>query len=432
MPLTILTNIIGIFAINENGDIQDIVSKKIFKSRDAIPEKLYSLQKNEIIPELKALLSDLKEKGMNDLILEDNELAKEILKIFEFNIEVQKPSKVGKKVRENLFEFGKKLDFFKSLEDYKKTCQETNIKLTRKNVKKASESKDKLIIQAIESVDDIDKSLNIFVSRIREWYGLHFPELNKKITNHTTFVKLASKIGFRSNYTQHKLIDEMNYSEEKAQKIASLAKKSMGSEILKIDLLPIQEFANYCVDLYQLRDELSKYIDESMMEVAPNIRGIVGAMLGARLISAAGGILELAQKPSSTVQVLGAERALFRSLKTGAKPPKHGIIFQWDPIHNAKWWLRGKIARATASKLSIAARVDAFSGEYMADNLLESLKATINELNIKHPEPPKKKKEERAPKPKKKKFSGKKKKKSWDKKKKRDKKKKKKKKEDKK
>lgn len=392
MTVAIIPNVFGIFAFSENGEI---FSERLFTSKEEIPDRLYSLQMNIIIPELESLLYELKEQNVNNIIVEDNELAQVIKSQFEFNIQVQKPSSTGKEIRENLFELGIKLNLFESIEEFKEYIQDINIKITRKKVAKASERRDKLIIQAIESVDDLDKSLNIFASRMREWYGLHFPELNKLVSNHTTFLKLISEIGLRNNYDNIILEKVMGYSEEKAQKLANLAEKSMGSQIQDFDLLPLQQFAANIINLYKIRDDLAKYIDEAMSEVAPNLRAIVGSTLGARLISAAGGLMELAQKPSSTVQVLGAERALFRSLKTGAKPPKHGIIFQWEPIYNAKWWLRGKIARAVASKLSIAVRVDAFSGEYIADDLLEHLNFIIKELSQKYPEPPKKKKVEK-------------------------------------
>jgi len=406
LSLTIIANIMGIFAFNENGDIKNIFSKRLFQTPDQIAEKLYLIQKNKIISELRELLDELKDQGIKDIVLEDNELAQKIKEEYDFSVQVQKPSAIGKKVRANLYEIGKNLNLFTSTDQFKINIQNINLQLTKYKVKTASERKDKLIVQAIESVDDIDKSLNVFSSRIREWYSLHFPELNKTIEKHTTFLKLASEVGFRSRYNDDELVKKLSFNREKAIRISNLAKKSMGSQIQGVDLIPLQKFAAYTMSLYQLRDELSRYIDEAMLEVAPNLRGMVGAMLGARLISAAGGIMELAQKPSSTVQVLGAERALFRSLKTGAKPPKHGIIFQWDPVHNAKWWLRGKIARATASKLSIAARVDAFSGEYIADELLENLNVTIKELNKKYAEPPKKKKEKKTHKPKKWKKQG--------------------------
>nr|3GQU_A Chain A, Nop5p Protein [Pyrococcus horikoshii]3GQX_A Chain A, NOP5P PROTEIN [Pyrococcus horikoshii]3GQX_B Chain B, NOP5P PROTEIN [Pyrococcus horikoshii] len=140
---------------------------------------------------------------------------------------------------------------------------------------------------------------------------------------------------------------------------------------------------------------LEDYIDKAMDDVAPNLKALVGAKLGARLISLAGGLKELAMLPSSTIQVLGAEKALFRHLRTGAKPPKHGVIYQYPAINRSPWWQRGKIARALAGKLAIAARVDYFSGEYIAEELKKELEARIKEIKEKYPRPPKRRKEER-------------------------------------
>ena len=129
-------------------------------------------------------------------------------------------------------------------------------------------------------------------------------------------------------------------------------------------------------------------MDSVMEEVAPNTRAIGGSLLGARLLALAGGLLNLAKLPASTIQVLGAEKALFRSLKTKARPPKHGIIFQHPLIHDAKRWQRGKIARALAGKLAIAARVDAFNGEYMGDRLKADLEKRIDEIRERYEKPP--------------------------------------------
>ena len=126
-----------------------------------------------------------------------------------------------------------------------------------------------------------------------------------------------------------------------------------------------------------------------MLEVAPNIRGLVGPLLGARLISLAGGLSRLARLPASTIQVLGAEKALFRALRTGGRPPKHGVIFQYPAIHRSPRWQRGKIARALAAKLAIAARIDAFTGEYKADELKEELEKRIEEIKTLYAKPPK-------------------------------------------
>jgi len=136
-----------------------------------------------------------------------------------------------------------------------------------------------------------------------------------------------------------------------------------------------------------------------MQEAAPNIRALIGSVVGAKLIRKAGGLAELAKMPASTIQILGAEKALFRALHGKGTPPKHGIIFQVPRIFRAPWWQRGKIARALAGKLSIAARVDFYSGEYIGDELLRDLERRIEEIKKKYPKPPIRKKEERKPRP---------------------------------
>jgi len=164
------------------------------------------------------------------------------------------------------------------------------------------------------------------------------------------------------------------------------------------DIRAIRDLAEEIDRLYKLREEIEDYIEMAMDDVAPNVKAIVGAKLGARLISLAGGLKELAIMPASTIQVLGAEKALFRHLRSGAKPPKHGILYQYPDVNRSPWWQRGKIARALAGKLAIAARVDYFSGEYIAEELRNEIEARIKEIKEKYPNPPKRKEK---PKPKK-------------------------------
>jgi nucleolar protein 56 len=187
----------------------------------------------------------------------------------------------------------------------------------------------------------------------------------------------------------------IGFSHEKATTVENMAKMSMGASITDFELTPLQQFSLVTDDLFNVRDQLALYVDEAMQLAAPNMRAIVGSLLGARLISIAGGMANLAKMPASTIQVLGAEKALFRSLRTGARPPKHGIIFQWEEIHGAPYWLKGKIARALAGKLSIAARVDYFSGDYIGENILADLNHRINDIKNKYPSAPKKPKMER-------------------------------------
>jgi nucleolar protein 56 len=171
----------------------------------------------------------------------------------------------------------------------------------------------------------------------------------------------------------------------------------MGADVAEQDLAEIQALSRNVQSLYELRKEMENYVDRTMEEVAPNTRTIAGALLGARLIAIAGSLQNLAVKPASTIQVLGAEKALFRSLKTGARPPKHGLIFQHALLHDAKRWQRGKIARVIAGKLAIAARADAFGGKYVGDMLKAEVDKRIEEIREKYKEPPPLK--EKKPKP---------------------------------
>jgi nucleolar protein 56 len=140
--------------------------------------------------------------------------------------------------------------------------------------------------------------------------------------------------------------------------------------------------------MYQLRQDLEKYLDSTMEEVAPNTKYLLGSLLGARLIALSSGLTNLAKRPASTIQVMGAEKALFRSLKSGTRPPKHGMIFQHTLLHDAKRWQRGKIARALAGKVAIAARADAFGGRHIGEELKAALDKRLDEIYAKYDQPP--------------------------------------------
>ncbi|NVM28878.1 MAG: C/D box methylation guide ribonucleoprotein complex aNOP56 subunit [Candidatus Helarchaeota archaeon] len=380
----------GIFGLNQESKI---VSKKLFsKEASSTVEKLVNLQIGKVIPEIEEVIDDLILKNYDELIFENKNLAKNLK---DKPVTVEFPSEEGKILRSKLISFIKELKIWGSEEEIYQHVQRINILTTRQKIKEISEEKDRLIAQAIEAVDDCDKSLNIFASRIREWYGLHFPELDKKLPSHTSFIKIVGKVGLRDQILTDAFENAVGFPPEKIEMIKNLAKGSMGATITDFELKPLQKFAIVTEQLYGIREMLATYVDEAMQEVAPNMRALVGALLGARLISLAGSLKRLSRLPASTVQVLGAEKALFRALRTGAKPPKHGIIFQWEDIHGAPYWLKGKIARVLAGKLSMAARIDYFSGEYHGDNLLEDLNRRINDIRKKYPSPPKKPKKEK-------------------------------------
>jgi len=380
---------LALMVLDDGGNV--VASVRLPEDPAKAADELIRLEEGEVPPSLIALLE--KVKSLEELVVEDADLKDKLAKHFPGTVIVQPNNSVASSFRERLPEYFKVLNV--SEEQYRSFVYEVSLALTRRKVRKAAEKRDLFIAQAISALDDINKTLNLFASRVREWYGLHFPELDELLEEHEDFVKVVSKIGSRDAITEEAL-KSIGIKDELAKKIAEAAETSMGADLTEFDLQAIRLLADVTLDLFERRRALEKYIDEAMMEVAPNIRGLVGPLLGARLIALAGGLAKLATMPASTIQVLGAEKALFRALRTGGKPPKHGVIFQHPAIHRSPKWQRGKIARALAAKLAIAARIDAFTGEYRADELREQLEERIKEIKTLYAKPPPK----REPQPK--------------------------------
>lgn len=234
-----------------------------------------------------------------------------------------------------------------SREKYDALLHEVSLALARKKLAEVSQEKDREVMQAVEALDDLDEALNLLSERLREWCYLHSPET----------------------------------AAEDQKKFAELLRTGEGI---------VSDFAAHICALYEFRGRLEEYIALTVEEIAPNTAGLVGATLAARLISLAGGLQNLAKMPGSRIQVLGAEKALFKHIKSHALPPKHGIIFQHPLIKSSPWWHRGKIARSLASKIAIAARVDAFAGESLGEKLKEELSKRVEEVKQKYQKEPKK------------------------------------------
>ncbi|NHJ00582.1 MAG: C/D box methylation guide ribonucleoprotein complex aNOP56 subunit [Candidatus Heimdallarchaeota archaeon] len=260
------------------------------------------------------------------------------------------------------------------------------LEYTRSLLRDQVEARDIYIAQAINSIDDVNSILNLIYARLSEWYSIHFPELQDLVRDNSQYITLLAKTkGQTREEIQEDLLSHI--SEKRRSLILEAAQHSLGASISHFDMKPISELATFGVEILRIKDSLEKYIDESMKEVAPNIQCLVGSLLGARLIALVGSLENLAKSSSGTIQVLGAEKALFRHLKSGEDPPKHGVIFQSPFLHSAKKHQRGKIARALAGKLSIAARVDFFSGEFIGPTLLQDLEKRVNEIKATFPEP---------------------------------------------
>ncbi|VFJ15339.1 NOP5/NOP56 family protein [Candidatus Nitrosocosmicus franklandus] len=262
-----------------------------------------------------------------------------------------------------------------------------SLKWSSLKVQEASAQLDLHISQSVNALDEIDKILNTVGTRVREWYGLHFPELDNLLQNIVTYASIVSKSGERNEITRESLA-ALEIPENKIEIIIDTAHRSKGGKITEENLSILQDLADQVISLSQIRKTLEGHIESSMDEIAPNMKELLTATVGARLIAKAGSLKRLASLSSSTIQILGAEKALFRTLKTGANPPKHGLLFQHPVIHSAPKWQRGKLARAISAKAAIAARVDLYGQTPLVDNMLSSkLNDRIVEIQQKYKEP---------------------------------------------
>ncbi|KAG2453509.1 hypothetical protein HYH02_001729 [Chlamydomonas schloesseri] len=242
---------------------------------------------------------------------------------------------------------------------------------------------DNMIIQAIALLDTLDKDVNTFVMRVREWYSWHFPELVKIVNDNYQYARLALVVKDKGGLSEEHLaaMTEITGDEAKSKEILDAARSSMGQDISPIDLLNIEVFAQRVIKLAEYRQKLHTYLLDKMHAVAPNLSALIGETVGARLISHAGSLTNLAKYPASTVQILGAEKALFRALKTRGNTPKYGLIFHSSFIGRAKQRNKGRISRYLANKCSIASRIDCFMdgttnvfGEKMREQVEERLR----------------------------------------------------------
>lgn len=233
--------------------------------------------------------------------------------------------------------------------------------LSRYKLKFSPDKIDTMIVQAQSLLDDLDKELNNYMMRVREWYGWHFPELGKVLTDNVAYVKTIKLVGMRDNMTDTDLSDIL--VEELEAKVKEAAEISMGTEISEEDIINIQHLCEEILSIHEYRSHLSEYLKTRMMAMAPNLTVLVGETVGARLIAHAGSLVNLAKHPASTVQILGSEKALFRALKTKKDTPKYGLIYHASMVGSASIKNKGRISRSLAAKASLATRVDAFGDD---------------------------------------------------------------------
>ena len=357
----------GFLAFNSD---DELISEKLFPE-DEIIQRLTEIDDKKIVKEEAEIIEEVL-KEYDEVIIETNK------RLSDYNnekVKIQTPNQAGEYLRNNYDKFGLNSDeiseIYQDLAIYK--------------IKKESATEDKHLIQAINSIDEIDETISKLIERIREWYALYFPEMDI-IKNNETYIKLISQ-----NKTKDEIIKEK--PDAFPNNIIDIE-----DDINPEDLEIMNNYAKSIFELQKSRKNIEEYIDHKMEDIAPNLRLLVGPTLGAKLISHAGGIKRLAMYPSSTVQIMGAEKALFRHLKSGDRPPKYGLIYQHPQVRGAKWWNRGKIARMLAGKISLAVRRDVFT-KTIDENVSEEFKEKAEEIEKNKPFPTKttkKRKEEKS------------------------------------
>ncbi len=366
----------GIIIIN---DKFEVLQSHRFEPDSEI--SLYSQIKNSNVPEgVKTFLDDSSHEFSDSLEVNDQSLLEILSKIYPDKNFIHKTIDSS-----NLFPLFVQSGFFSSEEEISNFLQNFSIEYSKQQIRDVSGKEDLQIIEGINSLDELDKAINILMARINEWYGLHFPELENLVKDSNEYFKFVS-LGLNRSSITEKDLDSFSFSEKKLDAIFSAAQDSKGGEINSKDLSIISILSDNVINLVKVRDKMLNYISDLMNNVAPNLSAIAGPTIGARLIAKSGGMMKLARLPSSTIQVLGAEKALFRSLKSGSRPPKHGIIFQHDKVHSSPKWQRGKIARSLAAKIAIAVRIDVFRGSKEID-IEHSLDERYREIQEKYASP---------------------------------------------
>ncbi|NIO22201.1 MAG: hypothetical protein GTN76_16110 [Candidatus Aenigmarchaeota archaeon] len=327
----VVTNIMGVFALEKDGNV---VTYKLFpKKPEVIADKLRRSRDGEIIEEERTVLNKLRLAGYKEVIWDKKAKDGFIACVYD-------PDNRGKEIAKNEFRrLATETRFATTQAELNEILTKVNVMLTKKEVKKVKS--DRVIMHVIGIIDDLDSSLNSLSERLREWYGMYSPETVRDVKSHEKFIEMLSKSKEDEN---------------------------------------LRKFSKNLQELYRTRDSLSKYLENACKQTIPNLSEVAGPLLASRLLSLAGGLEKIAKLPSSTIQLLGAEKALFRHLKGKGKPPKYGILFGHTLIQNAPKPMKGKVARLIAAKISLAAKIDRFSDKNEGKKIRKDLEKRVKEL----------------------------------------------------
>ncbi|MBU0536364.1 MAG: NOP58 family protein [Nanoarchaeota archaeon] len=332
--LYIYSNSAGTFVFNQNFFLIDHI---LFSDREIVQNCLL-LEKGDVIePEKKMLNKHKKGQFVVVGIKNDSKL--------NTDADLEKLSRITAALRK---------------EGMLENIKHADTVITRYKIS-VSVNEDTFIVQAVNHIKELEKITNTIAKRLREWYSYYLPEFSESIQDHEKFSDIISR------KSKDQLLKELRLKKD----------ESMGAEFRKKDLEPMIDAAKELNLIYKLKERQKKYLDRLMETYCPNITAVAGPVIGAKLLAQAGSLKRLSEFPASTVQVLGAEEAFFRHMTTGSRPPKHGYIHEHPFIAQADKSSKGRIARVLADKLSIAAKVDYFKGEFVGDKLRKQVEAKL-------------------------------------------------------
>ncbi|KAL6804600.1 nucleolar protein NOP58-like protein [Trichoderma sp. SZMC 28013] len=331
-----------------------------FDSAAMALEEAAALSQGQIPPLLSSLLEDLQAEKKASLAVADLKLGTAISNLPKLNVSPVAGTEtmdLFRAVREHVSSLIPGLD----QDVIDRMTLGLSHSMSRHKLKFSPDKVDSMVIQAIKMLDDIDKELNVYAMRTKEWYGWHFPEMAKTLNDNLAYARVVRHVGMRDNFKDADLSEILPEDVEAALKAS--AELSMGVEITEDDLKNAVELADQVIKFTEYRAQLTSYLESRMRAIAPNLTALVGYLVGARLISHAGSVLSLAKAPGSTIQILGAEKALFRALKTKKDTPKYGIMYHSSLVGQATGKNKGKIARMLSAKVALGLRVDALGDE---------------------------------------------------------------------
>jgi nucleolar protein 56 len=369
LKATLLGSIIGVHAFNEENEV--IAEAHYPRDAKQIARALTRLRDGELTREAAEVLGQLRALGVEAVAVQ-NEALMASIEEEGFSANVEAMPAAGEYLRGNIQRMAVEAGFIDSVEQYGELSHAVNTEVARSEVHEALSERESLLMPTVQLLVEMDAVLNNLSGRMREWYGVHFPELGRRVEEHREYANIIKAFGDRSSITV-KALQELSFKKKDAERITAAAEASMGAAFDPDDMARVQSFAENLLNLYKGRDELTEYISGLTEEIAANVAYLAGPVLGAKLIQKAGSLRRMAMMPSSTIQVLGAEKAMFRALKTNARPPKHGLLFQHPYVHGAPRGRRGNRARSLAAKIAIAARADVFSGDFIAEDLQRQL-----------------------------------------------------------